>query len=101
MITCHLRYVIDPRKIKEFEAYGKMWIRLLKKFGGTHHGYLMPSEGVSNLALASFTFPSFAAYEVYRAQSLQDPECIAAFEYANETQCSVSYERSFFRPVFE
>jgi NIPSNAP len=64
MITCYLRYVIDP-----------------------------------NIALALFTFPSFASYEEYRAKSFQDPECQAAFRYAEDTRCIISYERSFFRPV--
>jgi hypothetical protein len=101
MITCHLRYVLDPWKLKEFEHYGRLWIPLVKKFGGTHHGYLMPSERASNIALASFSFPSFAAYEQYRAQSMQDPACQAAFKYAEETRCFLSYERTFFRPVFD
>ena len=30
MITCHLRYVLDPSKLKEFEHYGKLWIPLVK-----------------------------------------------------------------------
>jgi hypothetical protein len=101
MITCTLRYVIDPSKLREFEAYGKMWIPLVNKFGGQHHGYFLPSEGANNIALALFSFPSLAAYEVYRNQSLQDLACQAAFKYAEETRCIVSYERSFFRPVFD
>ena len=101
MITCHLRYVVDPARIKEFEHYGRLWIPLVRKFGGTHHGYLLPSEGASNVALASFSFPSLAAYEKYRKKSFKDPECQAAFRYAEETRCFLSYERTFFRPVFE
>lgn len=101
MVTCYLRYVIDPYKIKEFEYYGKLWIPLVERFGGTHHGYFMPSEGISNVALALFTFPSLAAYEQYRTDAASDPECQAAFRYAEETKCFLSYERSFFRPVFK
>ena len=101
MITCYLRYIIDPSKLKEFEAYGKMWIPLVEKFGGQHHGYFLPSEGANNVALALFSFPSLAAYEGYRQQSQLDLECQAAFKYAEETRCIVSYERSFFRPVFD
>jgi len=82
MITCYLRYIIDPYKLKEFEHYGKLWIPL-------------------NVALAMFTFPSFALYEEYRNKSFADPECLAAVAYAEQTRCIVSYERSFFRPVFE
>ncbi len=100
MITCYLRYIIDPDKLVEFETYGKMWIPLVEKFGGTHHGYLMPSEGVSNVALAFFSFASLAAYEQYRNDAASDPECLAALNYYMETKCFVSYERSFFRPVF-
>ena len=99
MITCYLRYIIDPSKLNEFEAYGKMWIPLVEKFGGQHHGYFLPSEGANNVALALFSFPSLSTYEVYRQQSLLDAQCQAAFKYAQDTQCIVSYERSFFRPV--
>ena len=101
MVTCYLRYVINPSKLNEFERYGKMWIPLVEKFGGRHHGYFLPSEGASNVALAMFTFPSLATYEEYRSKSLQDPDCQAAFKYAEDTGSIVSYERSFFRPVFE
>lgn len=100
MITCYLRYVIDPDKVEEFEHYGKLWLALVEKFGGAHHGYFLPSEGANNIALALFSFPSLAAYEQYRIQSLQDAACQAAFKYAKDTQCILSYERSFFRPVF-
>ena len=99
-VTISLRYVLNPRKLQEFEHYGKLWIALVEKFGGQHHGYFMPSEGANNSALALFTFESLAAYEVYRQQSMQDAACQAAFRYAEETDCIVSYERSFFRPVF-
>ncbi len=100
MVTCHLRYVIDPYKLKEFEHYGKTWIPLVEKFGGTHHGYFLPSEGANNIAMAMFTFPSLALYEAYRTKLLTDPECVAAFKYAEDTRCILSYERTFFRPVF-
>ncbi len=100
MVTCYLRYLIDPFKLKEFEIYARKWIPLVEKFGGQHHGYFMPSEGVSNVALALFSFPSLAAYETYRTQAATDAECEAAMRYYGETRCFVSAERSFFRPVF-
>ena len=99
MITCHVRYIIDANLVSEFETYAKMWIPLVERFGGTHHGYFLPGEGANNVALALFSFPSLAAYETYRAESQHDPECQAAFAYAAKTRCVVSYERSFFRPV--
>jgi len=101
LITCYLNYVIDPNKVNEFEHYAKLWIPLVNKFGGNHHGYFLPSEGANNRALALFSFPSLATYEEYRAKSLLDPECMNAFKYAENTQCILSYERSFFRPVLD
>lgn len=101
MVTCYLRYIIDPAKVSEFEEYAKMWIPLVAKFGGQHHGYFLPSEGANNVAFALFTFPSLAEYESYRNDSFKDNECIAAINFAEKTNCIVSYERSFFRPVFD
>jgi hypothetical protein len=101
MITCYLKYVIDPYKLQEFERYAKLWIPLVDRLGGTHHGYFMPHEGANNIALALFSFPSLAAYEAYREKMAADPDCRAAFAYAEETRCIISYERSFMRPVFE
>jgi len=101
MITCYLRYIIDPYKLEEFERYAKLWIPLVEKFGGTHHGYFLPSEGANNVALALFSFPSLTDYERYRQDSFVDAECQAAFKYAEETRCVLSYERSFFRPVLD
>ena len=100
MVTCYIKYIIDPYKLQEFELYGKLWIPLVEKFGGKHHGYFLPSEGASNVALAMFTFANLAEYEEYRKKSMQDMDCIKAFKYAEETRCIISYERTFFKPVF-
>jgi hypothetical protein len=100
MVTVYLRYVLDPAKLAEFEHYGRLWIPLVERFGGQHHGYFLPSEGANNVALALFTFESLAAYESYRQQAADDPDCQTAFRYAEDTRCILSYERSFFRPVF-
>lgn len=100
MVTCYIKYIIDPNKLEAFEKYAKLWIPLVNKFGGQHHGYFLPSEGANNIALALFTFPSLSEYENYRKDSFQDPDCLSAFDYAKETKCIVSSERSFFRPVF-
>lgn len=101
MITCYVRYVIDPKKVKAFEQYAKMWIPLVEKFGGQHNGYYLPSEGANNIALALFSFESLTAYEAYRIKSFEDEECITAFQFAEQEDFVISIERSFFRPVFE
>jgi hypothetical protein len=101
MVTCFLKYVIDPYKLDEFEHYARLWIPLVNKFGGIHNGYFLPSEGANNIAMALFTFQTLSEYEEYRTRSLKDPECMSAFKYADDTRCIVSYERSFFSPIFD
>lgn len=100
MITCYLKYIIDPYKVDEFEEYAEMWIPLVNKFGGNHHGYFLPHEGANNVAYALFSFPSLAGYEEYREKIKTDADCVKAFEHARETRCIISFERSFMRPVF-
>ncbi|UIO43853.1 NIPSNAP family protein [Brevibacillus brevis] len=101
MVTCYLKYVIDPYQVSVFEEYAKMWIPLVNKFGGHHHGYFLPHEGANNIAYALFSFPSLAEYEDYRMKILVDEDCQLAFSLAEQTKCIISYERSFLRPVFE
>ena len=91
MVTCYLRYIVDPFKLKEFEHYAKLWIPLVEKFGGKHHGYFLPHEGPNNIALALFTFPSLGEYEAYRLKAVEDPECQAAMKYYAETKCFISF----------
>jgi hypothetical protein len=99
MVAIHLRYIIDPYKLAEFEEYGRRWITLVNRLGGNHHGYFMPSEGASNVAYALFTFPSLAAYEVYRTTAATDPECQATMALEHEARSIISFERTFLRPV--
>lgn len=99
MVTCYLEYTIKVSKIKEFEAYAKMWILLVNRFGGEHHGYFLPHEGANDKAYALFSFPSLALYEKYRTESQSDSGCIKAYKYAQDTRCINSYIRSFLKPV--
>lgn len=99
MITVHLRYVLDPYKLADFEEYGRRWITLVNRFGGHHLGYFLPSEGANNVAYALFTFPSLALYESYREDARTDPDCLATMALAERSRCILSYERSFLRPV--
>lgn len=100
MITCYLKYVIDPYKVEEFAAYARMWIPLVNKFGGIHHGYFLPHEGANTIAVALFSFPSLCEYEEYRLKIQDDPDCRLAFKHAEDTRCIISYERSFMKPIF-
>ena len=99
MITCHIRYEIDPDQVEAFERFGRRWIELVNRAGGTHHGYFLPAEGASDIAYALFSFESLAAYERYREGFGKDPDFIAADRIREESGCVRRYERSFLRPV--
>lgn len=100
-VTCHLRYVIDPYKMAWFEEYGRLWMKFVEQYGGTHHGYFMPSEGTNNVAYALFSFPSLAAYEDYRVRAWQDPVCLEVMAREERERSILSYDRTFLRPVMD
>jgi hypothetical protein len=101
MITCVVKYVIDPAKIDAFERFARRWIALVGLHGGVHHGYFLPAEGASDEALALFTFPSLADYERYRERFRTDPEFKAADRIRDESGCVLRYERTFMRPLLQ
>ncbi len=101
MITCHVKYVIDPYQLAAFERYSRQWIGIVGRMGGVHHGYFLPSEGANNVAYCLFSFTSLADYERYRQQAAEDAECVRLVEEATALKFIVSYERSFVRPVLE
>ncbi len=70
---------------------------LAEKIIGEHCGREVRA---GDLAVAMFTFDSLAAYEEYRKQARQDPECQKASAYSEETRCILGYERQFLEPVF-
>jgi hypothetical protein len=92
-------YVIDPAKIEAFERFGRRWMELVERHGGTHHGYFLPSEGASDRALALLSFESLAAYEQYRLGFGVDPEFIEADQIREESGCVLRYDRTFMRPL--
>jgi NIPSNAP len=99
MITCHVRYEIDPVQIVAFERFAVRWMELVDRHGGTHHGYFLPSEGASDIAHALFSFPSLATYEQYRGRFGVDPEFVEADQIREESKCVRRYERTFLRPL--
>lgn len=109
-----MRYVIEPDKVSDFEQYARSWMRLIERFGGTHHGYFVADEtppsaafsfpgigtqGPSNVAIALFSFPSVEDYETYREQVAEDSECHAATAHYEATKPFTSYERTFMRAI--
>lgn len=114
MITCFIRYTLNPEAAPAFERYARTWMRLIEKYGGTHHGYFVSEEappsaafsfpgigeaGPENTGIALFSFPTVEAYELYRREVANDPECRAITQIRDDSQCFTKYERSFLRAI--
>ena len=99
MITCCIRYRVDRKKLREFEEYAKLWIALIAKFGGRHHGYFLPGEGKSDEALCLFSFDSLADYEAYRHRAASDREAQEAVRFGEDKGALLDWDRTFYRPV--
>ena len=99
MITCFIRYVIDPFQKAEFEAYAQNWLTIIPACGGDLIGYWLPCEGTNNIAMALISFENLAAYEAYRARLRTDPAGVANFAMAQEKRFILSEERTFLTPV--
>ena len=73
MITCIIRYHINPSKKAEFERYARNWGQAIPRCGGDLVGYFAPHEGSATLAYGVYSVESLAAYEQYRARLAADP----------------------------
>jgi len=99
MVTCCIRYEIDPFKIGAFEEYARRWATIIPRCGGDLLGYFLPHEGTNDVAIALISFRSLADYEAYRARLKADPEGAANFAMAWEERLVLREQRTFLRPV--
>jgi len=72
MLTCIIRYQIDPTKKHFFEDYARNWGQAIPRCGADLIGYYAPHEGSSTLAYGIYNIPSLADYEAYRARLAED-----------------------------
>ena len=73
MITCIIRYHIDPAKKAQFEQYCHVWGQVIPRCGAGLMGYFAPHEGSATLAYGIYSVENLAAYEQYRQRLAADP----------------------------
>jgi len=73
MLTCIIRYEIEPTKRDLFVEYAQNWGQAIPRCGADLIGYFAPHEGSSTLAYGIYNIHSLAAYEAYRARLAEDP----------------------------
>jgi hypothetical protein len=99
MITCFIRYQIDPFQRAAFQRYAENWLRIIPRCGGRLIGYFLPYEGSNYLAWGLISFDSLAAYESYRTRLRTDAEARDNFACAQAQRFIVAEERSFLENV--
>ena len=73
MITCFIRYEIDPFKVDAFNEYARNWGQAIPRCGADLIGYYAPHEGSATTAYGVYNIGSLAEYEAYRARLKNDP----------------------------
>lgn len=100
MITCFIRYEIDPAQHSAFERYAKNWGPIIPRCGGHLLGYFIwPRAGGDDLAWGLIAFEAMSDYAAYRARLQQDPEALANFAFALSNRFILKEERAFFETV--
>jgi hypothetical protein len=99
MITCMIRYQIDPFQRAGFQEYAENWGRIIPRCGGHLIGYFLPHEGTNDVAWGLIAFDSLAAYEQYRACLKSDTEARENFAMAQTRRLILREERNFVEVV--
>lgn len=97
LITCFIRYQIDPFKRAQFERYAEAWREVIPRCGGTLLGYFLPHEGTNDIAYGIIGFDSLAAYERYRIRLREDTAGRENFAFAERERFILREERAFLR----
>lgn len=99
MLTCFIRYEIDPFKVAEFETYARNWGQAIPANGADLIGYFAPQEGSATTAYGVYNIENLAAYETYRAR-LRDSEAGREnYAFAKRERFIRREDRAFFRCV--
>jgi len=97
MITCCIRYEIDPFNVAAFDEYARNWGQTIPRCGADLIGYFAPHEGSSTTAYGLYSIADLAAYEAYRARLRDDPLGRQNYEFAKRERFIRKEDRIFLR----
>lgn len=95
MITCIIRYDIEPTQHEDFAKYARNWGQSIPRCGAKLIGYFAPYEGSSTLAYGIYNIESLAAHEQYRRRLASDPLGRENYAFAQERKFIRREERTF------
>lgn len=96
MLTCIIRYEIEPYQRAEFEAYSRNWGRAIPECGAELIGYYSPREGTTSTAYGLYNIPDLAGYEAYRARLAAHHLGRENYEFAAARKFIRREDRAFF-----
>jgi hypothetical protein len=97
MITCFIRYKIDPFQKDAFAEYARNWGQAIPRCGADLVGYFAPHEGSATTAYGVYNVENLAAYEAYRARLAADPAGKANYEFARDQRFILREDRIFLK----
>ncbi|MEZ5961107.1 MAG: NIPSNAP family protein [Hyphomonadaceae bacterium] len=97
MLTCCIRYEIDPFKKEQFQRYARAWGEAIPRCGADLIGYFAPHEGSATLAYGLYNIQDLAAYEEYRARLAADPTGRENYEFAKAERFILREDRTFLK----
>ncbi len=97
MITCFIRYQIDPTKRADFVQYARNWGEAIPRCGADLIGYFAPHEGSSTLAYGVYSVENLAAYEAYRVRLAADPLGQENYDFAQREKFLIREDRTFLK----
>ncbi|MBU1314273.1 MAG: NIPSNAP family protein [Alphaproteobacteria bacterium] len=97
MITCFIRYEIDPFRKDAFAAYARTWGEAIPRCGADLVGYFGPHEGSATTGYGVYNIESLAAYEAYRARLAADPLGRENYELAQRERFILKEDRIFLK----
>jgi hypothetical protein len=97
MLTCIIKYEIDPTKKDQFVSYARNWGQAIPRCGADLIGYFAPHEGSSTLAYGIYNIGSLADYEAYRQRLAADPVGRENYEFAQAEKFLLREERTFLK----
>ena len=99
MITCFIRYDIEPWGRDAFVDYARAWGEAIPACGADLIGYFAPHEGSATTAYGVYDIASLAEYEAYRARLGDHPLGRENFAFAQRERFIRREDRIFLARV--
>ena len=90
MITCFIRYDIEPWGRDAFVDYAQTWGKAIPECGADLVGYFAPHEGSATTAYGVYNIENLAEYEAYRARLRAHPLGAENFAFTQDRRSSAA-----------